>query len=123
MSNRNELRKLWKNSMASIVEDIEAMAKDENKRDEIIEGALSVEVRSGWQNVGETLSPTEFCILLGTGGPAVRIVGELSPHMEPESADLQVQDWGTPWTSFGHMVTSKQREALLQFVSCFYFGE
>lgn len=41
-----------------------------------------------------------FIILLCTGGPAVRIVGELGAHGEPRRAWLEYQDWFTPWTEY-----------------------
>ncbi|MEQ8849245.1 hypothetical protein [Botrimarina sp.] len=43
---------------------------------------------------------TSYEILLTTGGPAVRIVGELDSYGEAESARLEVQDWGEPWTEY-----------------------
>ena len=33
-------------------------------------------------------------------GPHVRITGKLNQHGEPESARLEYQDWGTPWTEY-----------------------
>lgn len=82
------------------------------------ERPLAVDVRSGWASPGE-LQPEEFQILLSTGGPALRIVGDLSAHLEPCSARLEHQDWGTPWTEWLKVDT----EALLWFASLFYFGE
>ncbi len=41
-----------------------------------------------------------FELLLGTGGPAVRIVGEIDQHGEPDRARLEVQDWFKPWTEY-----------------------
>jgi hypothetical protein len=55
---------------------------------------------------------------LTTGGPAVRIIGELDGG-EVESARLEVQDWGTPWTE--HCTTGDDNEALLSYARCFYF--
>lgn len=66
-------------------------------RQRIAEDALSVEVRSGWASPGEDLEAEEYCILLTTGGPAVRIIGKLEDG-QPTDAILEVQDWGTPWT-------------------------
>jgi len=68
-------------------------------RERIEEDALSVEVRSGWTSLGEPLAAEEFAILLTTGGPAVRIMGELD-NGEPCRAWLEVQDWGRPWTQY-----------------------
>lgn len=73
----------------------------------IHEDALEVCVRSGWYSPGARKAdtkPAEFYILLCTGGPACRIVGELSKCGVPESARIEHQDWGTPWTEYriGH---------------------
>lgn len=42
------------------------------------EDPLEILVRSGWHNLNEEAEDEEFEILLCTGGPAVRIVGELN---------------------------------------------
>ena len=84
----------------------------------IQEDALSIEVRSGWTSLGDDLTAEEFCILLTTGGPAVRIVGDLSDG-EPSRPRLEVQDWGTPWTEYRLI----ERSTLEAYCSCFYFGE
>jgi hypothetical protein len=93
-------------------------------RQRIEEDPLSVQVRSGWYNPGasdEDRRPEEFEILLCTGGPACRIVGRLDANLEPESARIQHQDWGTPWTEF--FPEGDVRDALLTYARCFYFGE
>jgi hypothetical protein len=90
-------------------------------RERIEESPLSVEVRGGWRSPGAMDDgPEEYCILLSTGGPALRIVGDLSMHAEPTSARLEYQDWGTPWTE--RITTGKDHDALMRFVSVFYFG-
>lgn len=106
----------------------------EDAETRIQEGPLAVEVRTGWREMwshGDSVSPEEFCILLGTGGPATRIIGELNEHGEPTRARLQAQDWGTPWTDYigGDRGTpwadyiGGDRETLLTYCRCFYFGE
>lgn len=87
----------------------------------IHEDALSVEVRSGWQVVGQKFEATEYNILLCTGGPAVRIIGELDQHNEPFSAALEYQDWGTPWTRYP--CTADDLNALMTYAERFYYGE
>lgn len=91
-------------------------------REGICECPLSVEVRSGWYAPGEcnASAPEEFMILLSTGGPALRIMGELGEHNEPTRAWLEYQDWGTPWT---HHYVKDFSETLLTFCQQFYFGE
>jgi hypothetical protein len=103
-------------------------------RQRIEEDALSVEVRSDWQSPGARLEATEFQILLCTGGPAVRIVGQLNEHREPSRAWIEYQDWGTPWTQYcGKWIEGTKpgefgrnevsQETLLAYCRCFYFGE
>lgn len=109
--------------------ELEKAAGDCTDRDDaeqrIMEDPLSVEVRSGWYtptgNHLEQQSPEEFRILLSTGGPATRIVGELDEHCEPTRARLQAQDWFTQWTDYTGDAISQ--EDLLTYCRCFYFGE
>lgn len=91
----------------------------ESIADEAKEQALSVAVRSGWDNPGE-LSAAEFQILLSTGGPALRMIGQLNDWSEPDSARLEYQDWGTPWTEWA---PGADEDALLWFASLFWFGD
>ena len=72
----------------------------ETVREEIQEAPLSLAVRSHWADLGEPLKPAQFCILLSTGGPGLRIIGELGRFNCPESARMEYQDWGTPWTEY-----------------------
>ena len=92
---------------------------------EIDQSPLSVEVRSPWYQPGSDPrehTPCEFCILLSTGGPALRIVGDLDDNGEPTTAQLQWQDWGTPWTEFWPAHSDDARVTLLLFASRFCFG-
>ena len=93
----------------------------ESIEEEVQESPISVEVRvSGWLNPGDEIRPDEYRVLLGWGGPAVQVTGDLSAHGEPLTASLQYQDWGTPWMSLP--TTTEEDEALLWFVSMFYYG-
>ena len=98
-------------------------------RQRIEEDALSVQVRSGWYSPGARGSdtkPAEYEILLCTGGPACRIVGDLSEYGEPETARLEVQDWFCPWTEIRPLVAKDDYDAepiMLAYARCFYFGE
>lgn len=101
----------------------------------IQESPLSVEVRSGWYGVyGGSESgkqPCEYQILLCTGGPAVRLVGELGRYSEPETARLEYQDWGTPWMELNNhalgtesmMSYDEMTAVLLSYARQFWFGE
>ena len=93
----------------------------ESVRERIMESPLSVQVRSGWADPGAEMVAEEFEILLSTGGPALRIRGELDEHTEPCRAWLEYQDWGTPWTEF-HGEGAPSQETLLTFCQQFYFG-
>lgn len=75
----------------------------------INEDALSAEIVKSYE------------ILLCTGGPAARIVGELNDGGEPTTARLEYQDWGTPWTEYE--TNRFQYESLMKYVEQFYFGE
>lgn len=93
----------------------------ETIRERILEDPLSVEVRTDWHTPGEDEKPTEYCILLCTGGPAVRIVGDLDDLQCPDTAKLEYQDWFTTWTRYGN-TTDEEDEALLTYARQFYFG-
>jgi hypothetical protein len=101
-------------------------ADDENAREEayqtIQEDPLSVEVRSGWHAPGAKADDEEFNILLCTGGPAVRIIGELDDYHQPDKARIEYQDWFTPWEEY-RLDNEEDREILLAYCRAFYFGE
>lgn len=102
------------------LEDAAGECEDEDDaRQRIMEDPLSLQLRSGWYSPGETPEPHEFELLLATGGPAVRIIGELGDHNEPECPRLQAQDWFTPWTDY----LEADQETLLAYCRVFYFGE
>lgn len=84
----------------------------------IWEDPLSLRVRSGWQGLYEELEPAEYEILLSTGGPATRIIGELDQYGRPWSAVLQAQDWFKPWTDYN----GSDEDILLQYASQFLVG-
>lgn len=98
-------------------------SEEENARLRIQEDALSVEVRTDWHCPGaeKDNKPTEYFVLLCTGGPACRIIGDLSEYCEPESARLEYQDWFTPWNDYP--LTEDEEKAVLQYCREFYFGE
>lgn len=107
------------------IEDEEFEFDEEAAREAIQESVLSIEVRSDWYSPGadaydDSRKPSEFNILLSTGGPALRLIGELDEHGQPTRAWLEYQDWGTPWT---HYYVEGAGDVLLAFASAFYFGE
>lgn len=123
---RDELA-TWDEENAEELEELEAAAGDCTDRDDaerrILEDALSVEVRSGWHAPGdeEGSAPSEFRILLCTGGPTVQIRGELDQYGEPCRAWLEYQDWFTPWKE--RVNREGDQEALIEHANRFYFGE
>lgn len=123
-----DLQDIGANAYASIKELVQAVrdAEDDDEqelaREAILEDALGVSVRSGWYNPygshGDK-TPAEYQLLLATGGPAVRIIGELNQYCEPETVRLEVQDWGTLWTTY----RGAEVDVLFEYVRQFYFGE
>ena len=89
---------------------------------------LTVMVRSDWQPVshggGNSFQAQEFELLLSTGGPACRVIGELDGGTVAWQSGcrptIQQQDWHTPWTDSTYNVDTN---ALLWFCEQFYFGE
>ena len=113
--------------LESIVAMIAALrtAADDEQREaaetRIQEDPLSVEVRADWHTVGaEQSRVTEFRIELCTGGPAVRIIGDLDQYCEPENPRVEYQDWFTPWRTLAS-VTDEQNDALLEYCRVFCF--
>lgn len=102
---------------------------NEDARRVIEEDALSVQVRPHWYSPGDLhadRAPAEYEILLCTGGPACRIVGQLSSYGEPETATMEVQDWYQPWTAMRPRVGPDNYDSepvMLAYARCFYFGE
>ena len=102
--------------------DGETFTDPDDVQQRIQEMPLSVQVRGGWYQPGADRSEVEaeeFEILLSTGGPALRIFGNV---WEIGNCELQWQDWGTPWTTH-HDTTDAEDEALVAFVGMFYLGE
>lgn len=118
---RDELA-AWDEDNAEELAELEEAAGDYDSQEDaeqaINDDPLSVEVRSDWTAPGEELTPAEFCILLCTGGPAVRIVGELDQCNEPVRAWMEYQDWGTPWTQY----FDADSATLLDYARRFYFA-
>ena len=86
---------------------------------------LTVLVRSGWHFPGTPeQQPEEFEILLSTGGPACRIIGELDRGSVAWQSGcrpvMQHQEWFKPWTEISYDIDTN---ALLWFCEQFYYGE
>lgn len=95
---------------------------EEEARERIEDDALAVRVRTDWYSPYSKDSEVgQFYILLCSGGPAVRIIGELDEYGQPTRAWLEYQDWGTPWTE--RVNDSGDMRILLAYAECYYFGE
>jgi len=100
-------------------DDMENEDRPGSIQEKIQEMPLSVSVRSGWQQPGVNDElPEEYELLMGTGGPAVRIYGRLDQYGRPRSAELQGQNWFTPWE---RTTVDQDEEVLLQFAENFYY--
>lgn len=109
--------------LESVTIDGEAFTSEDAVTERIRESPLSIQVRGGWYIPGEKEGAAEeFEILLSTGGPALRIIGELDEYAQPSRPCLQYQDWGTPWTEY-IIPAESQRDALQTFCEEFYFGD
>lgn len=121
----NELAEWVTETHAELTELQEAAGECESQEEaieRIQDDALDISVRSDWHSPGsEDNEPTEFTILLCTGGPAVRIVGELDEYRQPSRAWIEYQDWFTAWT---HLIDAPiESDTLLTYCQQFYFGE
>ena len=113
----------WLEEIKEMVTALKASGFHDEARQRIEESVLSVTVRGGWHTPGdaEAAAPEEYQILLSTGGPALRILGELEQVEPDDGPNLQWQDWGVPWTAYP--LDSDEMEAVAAFARCFYFGE
>ena len=101
------------------LEEAAGECKDREEAEQRIqEDPLSIELSGTW-SLNETPTADKAIILLGTGGPATRIVCELDGNMEPHRAWIQAQDWFQPWTDY----VGSDSDTLLSYCRCFYFGE
>lgn len=119
-----ENAKAWLGSIEEMLEELDKAEQADGQdqvddaRQHIEESVLSVAVRDGWRQPGAASEGAEeYEILLTTGGPALRIYGKINQYDDPETAELQWQDWGTPWTRH-----NAPEETLLRFARQFYFG-
>jgi hypothetical protein len=123
-------------TMASIREMVEAMraaeASDDGEaelegdrldsdgiRERMLESPLELTIR-GFRNHLNAWEADRYELLMGTGGPAVRIVGDLNGG-EASTAEMECQDWFTPWTPVP--LEPEDCEALQAFVGQFYMGD
>lgn len=103
--------------LAELEEDAGECSDQDDALQRILDDALDVTIR-GERRDGQWTAD-EFQILLTTGGPAVRIVGELDHNGEPTRAWLEVQDWGKSWTRY----FPADQDTLLAYCRCFGLGD
>ena len=97
------------------VEHGDGCENEDEARQRIDEDPLSLRI-FGERTDGEWVA-SDYELLLTTGGPAVRIIGDLD-NGEATSARLQVQDWFKPWSEY----IAADTDVLMAYVGCFYFG-
>lgn len=122
LEQKGEIRTAFSHASIDLDTDDDLSDLQEQLEEHMREMPLSVQVRTGWYTPGAAGSadeqPAEFEILLTTGGPALRITGDLDDNAQPYRARLQWQDWGTPWTDY-----AVSEDILDAYAALFYFGE
>jgi len=106
--------------LVELLDDDNTNVQDKAQED-IQDDPLSIEIRSSWETDPSNMEPTEFKILLCTGGPACQIRGELDEYKQPYRAWVEYQDWGTRWTML--IMNKAENDDLLTYCQQFYFGE
>ena len=104
--------------LATLKKQLAEFEDADQAREQAEESALEITLTGSWAPCS-TPEADGYIILLSTGGPALRISGDLGRHSEPSSARLEYQDWGTGWTEYRGI----DGDSLLSFASIFYFGE
>lgn len=89
----------------------------DDARERIQEDPLSIEVRSGWDDVGSTLTPSEARIVLCAGGPHVEILCDIEDG-SPSRPRILYRDWGDSGELFDF-----DGATVLKYLQEFYFGE
>jgi len=109
------LHKAYQEAMLDSDEDCEAL------EEEAYALALSLEVRSDWQSVGDTLEPTQGRLLISTGGPALQVLLDIDDGRGSDPC-LQIADWGLNWTDYKPKGGADAWDALDWFAGLWCFG-
>lgn len=107
--------------LAELIADAGEFEDADEARTRIDEDPLEITLTGSWQVGEEKPEADKFIILLTTGGPAVRIVGELDRYNQASHAWIEYQDWFTPWVEYSGDAVSQSD--LLTYCNCFYFGD
>lgn len=102
-----EQAKIQLETIYELVNKYKKESEEESAHEAILESPLEVGVNK------------QYFILLCTGGPAVRIIGNLNENSEPITASIQYQDLSTPWTDLD--TGSTDEEIMLAYAQHFYF--
>jgi hypothetical protein len=114
-----ELHARYMRMVRGLVAQLAIDGKAAEAEGQIRSSTYAVTVRRDWYVPGEGEADlAEYRLLLAGGGPAVQIRGTLNHRNEPEDAQLEVQDWGTSWTTFPH---NEEAEALLRWAGLFSY--
>lgn len=89
--------------------------EEDDSLEEIEQFPLSVMLRGDWHEpyTDKKVDDVEYQILLCTGGPAVRIIGDLGED-GPCTAVLECQDWFEQWTQCN---SEYNEDVLIEFAS------
>jgi len=115
--NTQEIDEICRGALDDVLE-WHAMEEGDEKYDLAAEKPLSVLFRSAWSS-GMVFEADggEAEILLGTGGPAVRIMATIDAKNGLVSPRIEGQNWGIPWTKAE--TTEAEDKALAAFVARF----
>ena len=102
-------------AVIDIADDQGDMAKGDEVREAIQEDPLAVNLDSIDLDGGYAI----WNVLLGTGGPATRILVTTTFEGDVQNATFQFQDWFVPWTD----AEDQDLALLLRYASAFYYGE
>jgi hypothetical protein len=125
---QNALREIGSDYASVIKELVESLESEfysiqEDAIDQIRQMPLEITFRSEWESYSDwqdpsSIKPSEVCVLLTTGGPAVRVVAKWdSEEFQAYSARLEVQDWGTAWEAYYEQGFG---ETLAQFINVLF---
>jgi len=109
------LHKAYQEAMLDSDEDCEALEEEARAH------ALSLEVRSDWQSIGDNLEPTQGRLLISTGGPALQVLLDIDNDQGSDPC-LQIADWGCNWRDYKPKGGADAWDALDWFAGLWYFG-
>ena len=79
------------------IKEILAIEDSDKRQEAAYSYPLEAVVRSSWYSEGQSDKPSEYRIILCTGGPTLWITGELDFDGTALTARLEGRDYGSPW--------------------------